>query len=95
MTIKNKTGLGALISINKPSIKGIEAANQATPEKVPPVHVVIRFNPADHETVSHDARQQGMSIQEYVEHCINANRASRGLAEIEGRPRSKTRRKHY
>ncbi len=58
-----------------------------------PIGVVVRFNPRDHDTVSQYASQHDMSIQELVETAINKMRAAEGLSLIEGRPRSKTRRR--
>lgn len=62
-------------------------------DDVPPIGVVVRFNVRDHETVTEYAAQLGMSIQELVETALNEKRIRQGLAPIQGRPRSKTRRR--
>lgn len=66
---------------------------QPAPVDDTPIGVVVRFNPRDHKTVSDYAGQLDMSIQELVETAINKMRAAEGLSQIEGRPRSKTRRR--
>ncbi len=97
MSTKSSLG-GALAGIKKPEpakavvIKSVEKPPAAVADGSP-IGVVVRFNPRDHETVSDYADQLGMSIQELVETAINEKRASQGLAPIEGRPRSKTRRR--
>lgn len=58
-----------------------------------PVGVIFRLNPRDHEVVSDYARDRGWSVQELLEHAINRMRESEGLSPIQGRPRSKTRRR--
>lgn len=97
-----KTTLGgALNRLKKPESADVQPVATSGPESQPmakspaspPVCVVIRFNPRDHETVSDYASDLNMSIQELVEVAINEKRARQGLAAIEGRPRSKTRRR--
>lgn len=58
-----------------------------------PIGVLFRLNPRDHEIVSDYARDLRMSMQELIENAINKMRVADGLAPIEGRPRSKTRRR--
>lgn len=92
---------GALAGIKKPEPR-LEPSAAASPvvqpsealvEDAPPIGVVIRFNSRDHETVSQYADQLGMSLQQLVETAINQMRSLQGLAPIQGRPRSKTRRR--
>lgn len=91
------SSLSSLTSAVEPPKAEPAAPVQMTPPKVPendsPVGVLFRMNPADHEVVSDYARQHGMSIQELIEKAINKMRRNEGLKEIEGRPRSKTRRR--
>ena len=95
---KNTLGV-ALNRLKKPEavdIQPVQAPESVPEPKAPasrPVHVMIRFNPRDHETVSDYASDLNMSIQELIEVAINEKRARQGLSPIEGRPRSKTRRK--
>lgn len=49
--------------------------------------------PRDHEIVSNYARDMRMSVQELLENAVNRMRKANGLSEIQGRPRSKTRRR--
>lgn len=92
---------GALAGIKKPeprdeasSVPPVVQHPAQPPEmEAPPIGVVVRFNPRDHETVSEYALQLGMSLQELVETAINEKRVRQGLAPIQGRPRSKTRRR--
>lgn len=94
---------GALDALKKPTEATKPAAVPApapapTSQALPPVDdtpigVVVRFNPRDHKTVSDYASQLDMSLQELVETAINKMRAAEGLSQIEGRPRSKTRRR--
>lgn len=97
-----KSALGsALSAIKKPEqVQPVEfaqplvaAKSTAAGDGGQPIGVVIRFNPRDHETVTRYADDLGMSMQELVETAINEKRARQGLAPIEGRPRSKTRRR--
>lgn len=90
---------GALSGLKKPEARLEVAAPPVAPpsplsaDDAPPVGVVIRFSPRDHETVTRYADDLGMSIQQLVETSINEMRARQGLAPIQGRPRSKTRRR--
>lgn len=91
---------GALSGLKKPEAR-VEVASQpvfqpSSPEPAydsPPVGVVIRFSPRDHETVTRYADDLGMSLQQLVETAINQMRSLQGLAPLQGRPRSKTRRR--
>jgi len=65
----------------------------ALAENDPPIGVLFRLNSRDHEIVSDYARDLKMSMQELIETAINRMRRADGLAEITGRPRSKTRRR--
>lgn len=95
---------GALAGIKKPepmlqveqpfeSVQPQQAAKPPAGGEAAPIGVVVRFNPRDHETVTEYADQLGMSLQELVETAINEKRSRQGLAPIQGRPRSKTRRR--
>lgn len=90
---------GALAGLKKPEARAeIEAPPVVQPASAPvddspPVGVVIRFSPRDHETVTRYADDLGMSIQQLVETSINEMRTRQGLAPLHGRPRSKTRRR--
>jgi hypothetical protein len=95
---------GALAGIKKPEplpqvaqqVEPVQPQPAVTPpagNDDAPIGVVVRFNPRDHETVTEYADQLGMSLQELVETAINEKRARQGLAPIQGRPRSKTRRR--
>lgn len=91
---------GALAGIKKPEPRDEASASpvvqhptQPPETEAPPIGVVVRFSPRDHETVSEYALQLGMSLQELVETAINEKRVRQGLAPIQGRPRSKTRRR--
>lgn len=87
---------GALAAMNKPVEK-----EQTSPFSIPPVEiaeddrpvgVIVRLPPADHRAVSNFARERNMSLQEFVEHAINAVFKAEGLAPIVGMPRPKGRR---
>lgn len=90
---------GALAGLKKPepslepSAAALPVVQPSAALDAPPIGVVIRFNSRDHETVSQYADQLGMSLQQLVETAINQMRSLQGLAPIEGRPRSKTRRR--
>ncbi len=95
---------GALAGIKKPepmvqveqpveAAQSQRAATQPAGTDDAPIGVVIRFGPRDHETVTRYANDLGMSVQELVETAINEKRERQGLIPIQGRPRSKTRRR--
>lgn len=93
---------GALSGLKKPAepVAAAVATEQARPVQLAaeseddrPIGVLFRLNPRDHEIVSDYARDLRMSMQELIEKAINKMRVSDGLAPIEGRPRSKTRRR--
>ena len=92
---------GALSGLKKTSEPVATVATEATrpvqltaeAEDDRPIGVLFRLNPRDHEIVSDYARDLRMSMQELIENAINKMRTSDGLAPIEGRPRSKTRRR--
>ena len=88
------------------ALAGLALTAPAVPEKQPaarqvthdeddnrPIGVLFRLNPRDHEVVSDYARDRGWSVQELLEHAVNRMRESEGLSPIQGRPRSKTRRR--
>lgn len=103
MTTKAKTGVlgAAFAGLNKPVAKArdemtAEPQVQATPSSSSddrPIGVMFRLTPRDHEIVSDYARDMKMSVQELLENAVNRMRKADGLSEIQGRPRSKTRRK--
>lgn len=99
MTAQKKPTLGgALSALRSPAPTATPQPNAASSSQpsvasTTPIGVVVRFNPRDHRTVSNYADQLGMSIQELVETAINKMRSAEGLSVIEGRPRSKTRRR--
>lgn len=88
--------LGSALLSLRPTAPGNESPEKATTalslDKTP-IGVMFRLDPPDHEVVSTYARDKQMSVQELLEHAINAVRLSDGLAPITGRPRSKTRRR--
>ena len=88
--------LGSALRSLRPTPPGSEPPEKATTalslDKMP-IGVMFRLDPPDHAVVSAYARDKQMSLQELLEHAINAVRLSDGLAPITGRPRSKTRRR--
>lgn len=105
MTTKAKPGVlgAAFAGLSRPTAKATdempmteEPRVQATPSGSSddrPIGVMFRLTPRDHEIVSDYARDMKMSVQELLENAVNRMRKADGLSEIQGRPRSKTRRK--
>lgn len=105
MMTKAKPGVlgAAFAGLSRPATKARdempiteEPKVQATPSSSSddrPIGVMFRLTPRDHEIVSDYARDLRMSVQELLEKAVNRMRKADGLSEIQGRPRSKTRRK--
>ena len=98
-TTKKQSVLGGALDGLAPAVPAAATPPAAAPQATHaeddsrPVGVVFRLNPRDHEVVSDYARDRGWSVQELLEHAINRMRESEGLSPIQGRPRSKTRRR--
>lgn len=96
-----KSSLGAALgAIKKADPAAVAAAapvgqpaSAPADETTAPVGVVFRMSPRDHQIVSDYADDLGMSMQELIETAINEKRQRQGLAPIQGRPRSRTRRR--
>lgn len=99
--MNKKSSLGnALASIKRtdppasePAMTPPAAAPEPVKDEGPPIGVLFRMSPRDHKVVSDYADDLGMSVQELIETAINKMREASGLAGIQGRPRSKTRRR--
>lgn len=98
---KKSNVLGGALSGLAPVAPAVPAAPSPVPQAAHeeednrPIGVVFRLNPRDHEVVSDYARHRGWSVQELLENAINRMREAEGLSPIQGRPRSKTRRRRY
>lgn len=103
MTTKARPGVlgAAFAGLNWPGVKAMdempaEPKVQATPSSSSddrPIGMMFRLTPRDHEIVSDYARYMKMSVQELLKNVVSRMRKADGLSEIQGRPRSKTRRK--
>mgnify|MGYP003597629700 CR=1 FL=1 len=104
MTTKAKPGVlgAAFAGLNRPAAKAtdemtaepkVQATTPSSSSDDRPIGVMFRLTPRDHEIVSDYARDMRMSVQELLENAVNRMRKADGLSEIQGRPRSKTRRK--
>jgi hypothetical protein len=98
-TTKKSNVLGGALAGLSPAAPAAPAKQPAAPQITQdeddnrPIGVLFRLSPRDHEVVSDYARDRGWSVQELLEHAVNRMRESEGLSAIEGRPRSKTRRR--